>query len=57
MPAEALRSNGARLPQIEKARHNDEPFNYGIQEFDKPLCYAADLRRGVHQTVHKEQIC
>ena len=34
MPAEALRSNGARLPQIEKARHNDEPFNYGIQEFD-----------------------
>ena len=33
------------------------PFNYEIQEFDKPLCYTADWRRGVHKTVHKEQIC
>ena len=32
-------------------------FSYGIQEFDKPLCYVADLRRSVQQTVHKEQIC
>ena len=40
-----------------KARRNDEPLNYEIQEFDKPLCYTADWRRGVHKTVHKEQIC
>ena len=32
-------------------------LKHGIQEFDKPLCYAADLRRGVQQEVHKEQIC
>ena len=32
-------------------------LKYGIQEFDKPLCYAVDLRRSVQQTVHKEQIC
>ena len=32
-------------------------FKLCIREFDKPLCYAADWRRRVHQTVHKEQIC
>ncbi len=32
------------------------PFNYEIQEFDKPLCYAADWRRGVQKQYTSEKI-